>query len=102
MLCGQFEHIMPKGGWFALVSIGIVVVVNVTILGKCRLLNVLVRIWLMGLVDGNFLLNILFIYRSWLVCPFLHGQSIDKSCKKCLLVSTQLSEGIRIPQTDVF
>ena len=67
---------MSKVCWFFLVSIGIVVVVDVTILGKYIVLAMfvvvelwiadyemfLVRIWLMGLVYGMFLLNILFIY----------------------------------------
>ena len=47
MLRGHFEHTMSKGCWFVLASIGIVVVVDVTILGKCKQLNVLARIWLM-------------------------------------------------------
>ena len=48
MLCGQFEHTVSKGCWFVLVSIGMVVVVDVTILGKCILLNVFCE----NLVDG--------------------------------------------------
>ena len=53
-LCGKFEHIMSQGCWFVFVSIGIVVVFDVTILAKytifgnvgccwtldCRLLNI--------------------------------------------------------------
>ena len=47
-LCGQYEHTVSQGCWCVLVSIGIVVVVDVTILGKCRLLNVFGE----DLVDG--------------------------------------------------
>ena len=47
-LCGQFEHTMSQGCWFVLVSIGIVVVIDVKILRKCRLLNVFGE----DLVDG--------------------------------------------------
>ena len=41
-LCGQFEHTMSQGCWFVLVSIGIVVVVDVTILGKYTILAMIV------------------------------------------------------------
>ena len=34
MMRGNFEHTMSKGCWFVLASIGIVVVVDVTILAK--------------------------------------------------------------------
>ena len=48
MLCGQVEHTMSKGCWFVIVSIGIVVVVNVTILGKFTILEMfgVVEIWI--------------------------------------------------------
>ena len=42
MLCGQFEHIMPRGCWFVLVSIVILVVVDVTFLGKYTILPLFV------------------------------------------------------------
>ena len=42
MLRGQFEHTMSKGCWFVLVSIGIVVVVDVTILGKYTILAIFI------------------------------------------------------------
>ena len=41
-LCGQFEHTMSQGCWFVLVSIGIVVVSDVTILGKYTILAMFV------------------------------------------------------------
>ena len=42
MMRGKFEHTMSKGCWFVLVSIGIVVVVDVTILGKYTILAMIV------------------------------------------------------------
>ena len=41
-LCGQFEHTMPQVCWFVFVSIGIVVVVDVTILAKYTILAMFV------------------------------------------------------------
>ena len=37
-LCGHFEHTMSQGCWFVLVSIGIFVVFDVTILGNYTIL----------------------------------------------------------------
>ena len=41
-LCVQFEHTMSQGCWFVFVSIGIVVVVDVTILAKDTILETFV------------------------------------------------------------
>ena len=41
-LCGHFEHIMSQGCWFVFVSIGIVVVFDVTILAKDTILEMFV------------------------------------------------------------
>ena len=41
-LCVQFEHTMSKGCWFVLVSIGIVVVGDVTILCNYTILAMFV------------------------------------------------------------
>ena len=47
-LCGQYEHTVSQGCWCVLVSIGIVVVVDVTILGKYIILAmcVVVEQWI--------------------------------------------------------